>query len=239
MSLDPAFQLLVETAAARYRPAGRSFYHFARGKLGRDPVFRALLLQGLIPSFTRLTDLGCGQGVLLALLAAAEDPKVRAQWPRGRPRLPRGVVGTGVDLRGDAVRAAKLALGVTATRVQHGDIRTYVLPPSDVVTILDVLHYISYDSQRRVLDQVFLNLAPGGYLLLRAGDAAGGWRFRFTLADDWLITLVRGHWQRRFYTRTAEEWLAVLAEIGFRATLQPMSEGTPFANVLFIARKPE
>lgn len=238
MSRDPAFQALVDAAAERYRPAGRSFYHFARGKLGGDPVFRALLMQGVIRDGMHLTDLGCGQGVLLAMLQAAEDPAVRALWPRNRPRLPRHVATAGVDVRRDAILAAQVALGPSA-HVEHGDIRNYIVPPSDVVTILDVLHYIGYDSQRRVLDQVFLNLSAGGFLVLRAGDAAAGWRFRLTLAGDWLITLMRGHWQRRFYTRTAAGWLTVLGETGFRATRQAMSHGTPFANVLFVARKPE
>jgi SAM-dependent methyltransferase len=238
MRRDPAFAAMVDAAAERYRAAGRSFHHFARGKLGGDPVFYALLRQGLIRDGAQLTDLGCGQGVLLALLQAAENPVVRALWPRHRPPLPKGVRGAGVDLRRDAIRAAQIALGPQA-RLQHGDIRTYIMPPSDVVTILDVLHYIGYDSQRRILDQVFLKLTPGGLLLLRAGDAAGGLRFRLTLAGDWLVTLVRGHWQRRFYTRTADGWLAVLRETGFIATRQPMSEGTPFANMLFVARKPE
>ena len=37
---------LVATAAARYRAVGRFAYHFARGKLHRDPVFAALLAYG-------------------------------------------------------------------------------------------------------------------------------------------------------------------------------------------------
>jgi SAM-dependent methyltransferase len=236
MATDTAFLSLVQAAAARYRPAGPTPYHFARGKLSGDPVFAAILRQGLIRDGARLVDLGCGQGVLLALLAAAEDPAVRAGWPADRPALPRAVHGRGVDLRADAIAAARVALGQGAL-VQTGDVREFLLPPCDVVTILDVLHYIDFNAQHRVLERVYQALAPGGVLLLRAGDAAAGWRFRLTLAGDWLITLVRGHWQKRFFCRSVAEWLHLLADIGFEARVQPMSEGTPFANVLLVGRK--
>ena len=41
---------LVATAAAPYRRAGRFAWHFARGKLGGDPVFLGILRQGLMAS---------------------------------------------------------------------------------------------------------------------------------------------------------------------------------------------
>lgn len=236
MSFERAFAALVEAAARRYRCAGRTPYHFARGKLAGDPVFAALLRQGLIPDGARLVDLGCGQGVLLALLAAAQDEALRAQWPTELPPLPRGVQAEGVDLRADAIAAARIALG-GAARVSVGDVREVRLPACDLVAILDVLHYIDFDAQRTLLERVHAALAPGGRLLLRAGDAAQGWRFGLTLAGDWLITLMRGHWQRRFWCRTAGEWLGLLESIGFAARVQPMSAGTPFANVLLVGER--
>lgn len=236
MSRAAAFAALVAAAARPYRAAGRGPYYFARGKLGRDPVFAAILYQGLIGDGARLIDLGCGQGVLLALLAAAQDERVRAAWPAGLPALPRSVAAAGVDLRADAIAAARVALGVGA-RVQVGDIRDATLAECDVVAILDVLHYIDFAAQRRLLERIHAALAPGGRLLLRVGDAGQGLRFRFTLANDWLITLARGRWQRRFYCRSAAQWAALLGEIGFAAEFQAMSAGTPFANVLLVAQR--
>ena len=62
---------LVDKAAAPYRASGRFAYHFARGKLGGDPVFAGLLLHGLIPHQVRILDIGCGQGLLASWLHAA------------------------------------------------------------------------------------------------------------------------------------------------------------------------
>lgn len=232
-----AYAGLVAAAALRYRPAGLGPYYFAKGKLGADPVFAAILRQGLIPDNARVIDLGCGQGVLLALLAVTQDPLYRSQWPAGLPPLPRGIVTRGFDLRADAIEAARVALGHGA-QVAVSDIRDARLTECDVVTILDVLHYIDYDAQRRLLERVYAALPPGGRLLLRAGDADMGFRFQFTVFTDWLITLSRGSVQRRFWTRRGVEWLQLARDVGFRADIQPMREGTPFANVLVVAYRP-
>jgi SAM-dependent methyltransferase len=232
----PAFAGLAAAAARRYWPAGLNAYFFARGKLGGDPVLSAILGQGLIPHKARVIDLGCGQGVLLALLAVAQDPRYSARWPQGLPPLPRDLVFWGVDLRADAIEAARIALGHGA-QVAVSDVREAKLSECDVVTILDVLHYIDYDAQQRLVERIHAALAPGGRLLLRAGDASQGWRARFTLFGDWLITLLRGKVQNRFWCRTGEEWSQLLRGAGFDVQIQPMSAGTPFANVLLIGRR--
>ena len=51
---------IVEAASAPYRSVGRFAWHFARGKLARDPVFRHVLSNGLIPHQARVLDIGCG-----------------------------------------------------------------------------------------------------------------------------------------------------------------------------------
>ncbi|HYS15114.1 MAG TPA: methyltransferase domain-containing protein [Burkholderiaceae bacterium] len=237
MTQHLAFRTLVAAAALRYRRAGFIAYHFARGKLGGDPVFAAILRQGLIPDKARVIDLGCGQGVLLALLAAAQEPQYRADWPQGLPPLPRDIVTSGVDLRADAIEAARVALG-NGAQVVVSDVRDAKLGEYDVVTILDVLHYLDFEAQWRLLERVYAALAPGGRLLLRAGDTSQGWRFRFTLVTDWLITLLRGRPQHRFFCRSGEQWLRMLRQVGFETQIQPMCAGTPFANVLLVGRKP-
>ncbi len=218
-----AYRSLVERAACRFKSSGRNAYYYARCKLGNDPVFAALLRDGHIHDGAHIVDLGCGQGLLAALLASDDAPSA---WTLH-----------GFDLRAGAITTAERALADFGERVRFevGDIRAVQLPPCNVVVVLDVLHYIDYEAQQRALARIYEALAPGGKLLLRVGDAARGWRFRITLLTDWFATATRGTRQRRFWCRPLQEWIALLEAVGFEVQSQPMSEGTPFANVLLVA----
>jgi hypothetical protein len=62
---------ILDHTSEPYRAAGKFALHFARGKLGLDPVFLAMLERGLFPDNARILDLGCGQGLLAAWLLSA------------------------------------------------------------------------------------------------------------------------------------------------------------------------
>ena len=232
---------LVARAAARYRPAGLSPYYFARGKLGGDPVFAALLRDGRIHDAARIVDVGCGLGILAAWLAAAEhcDPRNASDWPPTWAPPPRRWTLRGFDLRIDAIAVGQRALSDFGDRVALtvGDARQVTLPACDVVVMLDVLHYLDSERQRKLLIDAYEALAPGGALLVRVGDAASRWRARVTSMVDWWVTVMRDRQWPRTHCRPLSEWKLLLESIGFSAVAQPMSEGTPFANVLLIATK--
>ena len=220
---DAKYARLVEAASEPYRAAGRFAWHFARGKLRGDPAFQHLLQARLIPEDARLLDLGCGQGLLAALLAAAGAPRLAAY--------------RGVELMARDVARAHRALGADCG-VRQGDIRDADFGAADAVVILDVLHYMRREDQDAVLRRVRDALAPGGVLLLRVGDAAAGWPFRFSNWVDWTVAFVRGHGATRFHCRSVAQWRSALAALGFAVQAEPMSRGTPFANVLLLARLP-
>lgn len=235
---EPAFRSIVARAASRFRPAGRGAYYFSRGKLGGDPVFAALLRDGRIASRARIVDLGCGMGVLPALLAAVEKSAAES-WPEKWAPPATDWTLHGFDLRSGAIAAGQRALADLGHRVRLAvdDVSTAPLPTSDVVVILDVLHYIDAAAQQALLARVHSALAPGGSLLLRVADAAPTWRFRLTLAGDWCVLFARGFAWPRFWCRPIAEWTSLLEAIGFTAHAQSMSEGTLFANVLLVATK--
>jgi SAM-dependent methyltransferase len=229
-----ALEAIVAAAGSAYAPAGRTPMHYARSKLRHDPVFRAIVARGLIPDRARLVDLGCGQGVLPAFLVAARTCHERGEWPTAWPPPPRLGAVFGVDLRRRAIAAARVALGERAT-FEVGDVRDAEIPPCDVVVILDVLHYVPVPDQDRVLARCATALAPGGRLLLRVGDADAGVRAVVTRLSDQAITLLRGGWPR-LYTRGLKSWIAAVERAGFGVEAASMSAGTPFANVLLVAR---
>jgi SAM-dependent methyltransferase len=228
-------RVLLARAADPYRRAGRFAYHFARGKLRYDPIFRAILELGLLRGQPRILDLGCGQGLLAAWLQAAACCYEHGAWPRRwpPPPLPRSM--RGIELMERDVVRARHGLGPSCEIVQ-ADIRQVPFGSADAVVILDVLHYMPEASQRDVLRRVRAALPAGGVLLLRVGDADAGLRFRITCWSDRLILLFRGHGLPTLHCHGLGRWRRLLQECGFDSRSEPMSAGTPFANVLLIAR---
>lgn len=235
----PAWRRLLERACRPYRGAGRFAWHFARGKLGRDPVFRHLLGAGLIPPRARVLDIGCGQGLVAGLLRACDEMRGAAEWPAGWPAAPAGTRLTGIELMSRDVERARAAFGnVPDTVFLCGDLRELPFPVSDTVVILDVLHHVSHADQDAVLRRVRDALAPGGRLLLRVADA--GHRRGYLLSQwiDRTVARLRGHRVAPTYGRPLADWIARLQALGLAVEARPMSQGTPFANVLLVAQRP-
>lgn len=232
---------LLEQATAPYRPLGRFAWHFARGKLRGDPVFAGLLQRGLIASNARLLDIGCGQGLLAALLGSLDGRSPAEQaWPAGWAAPPTGVRVHGIELMPRDVERARQALAHLGERARFtlGDMCQTDFGTADTVVILDVLHYVSYAAQDDVLRRVKAALSPAGTLLLRVGDAAAGLPFRISNWVDAVVTYARGHRLARLYCRPLSAWQERLQDLGFAVEAVPMHAGTPFANVLLIARLP-
>jgi SAM-dependent methyltransferase len=227
---------LLDAAVRRFRPAGHFAVGFARGKLRHDPVFTAVLRRGLVPDGARLLDLGCGQGILLALLLAAAEQYRTGRWPVDWPAPPLRLTLRGVDVSRADVRRARLALGDDA-EIEEADLRVAPIPPSDVIVLLDVAHYLETPAQERLLAAVADALPPGGLFLMRVGDETAGAATLLSHLVDHVVTLARGAGVHRFHTRTIPQWVAALERLGFTVGAEPESAGTPFVNVLLVARK--
>jgi SAM-dependent methyltransferase len=231
-----AWLALLDAASAPYRRVSRFAWHFARGKLGRDPVFRAMLERGWLMPRARVLDIGCGQGLMASLLLACGQRAQQGHWPAQWKAAPSAAQYTGIDLMARDIVRAELALAAApgSPRFVCADMRTADLPACDLVVILDVLHYVDHAAQAAVLGRVRQALGAGGRLLLRVGDMQDSWRFAISQWVDRAVTRVRGHPVAPTWGRTLPQWLALLAELGFRAQPAAMSQGTPFANVLLV-----
>ena len=172
-----------------------------------------------LPEHGTFLDLGCGQGLLLALLREA------------RPDLSLH----GIDAHARRVDIARRALGADAV-VEQRDLRGLGFPQGcAAVALIDVLLYLPEPDP--VLRAAADALAPGGVLLVREPDAGAGLAFAFTRLSSWFDALARGTSRAPRNYRSAARWRAQLEGLGFNVEAEPMSSGTPFANLLFICRK--
>ncbi|MEJ8859692.1 class I SAM-dependent methyltransferase [Variovorax robiniae] len=238
ISTDAAWRQLHDAATEPYRKAGKFAYEFARGKLGRDPVFRGLIERGLIDAGRgRVLDIGCGQGLFASLLSSMAAMQAKGQWPSRWAPTPARSDYIGIELMPRDVARAESSIGhlQPTPRFVCGNMCTAAFPASDLVVILDVLHYVDHEAQEGVLRRVRDALPAGGRLLLRVGDAASRRGFAISQWVDRTVTRIRGHKVSPTWGRTLQDWTAVLQRLGFRVQSIPMSEGTPFANVLLVA----
>jgi SAM-dependent methyltransferase len=232
-----AWRAIHHAACEPYRASGKFAWHFARGKLGRDPVFRGMLERGDLAGRERVVDIGCGQGLLASLLQACRDFAARGSWPAGWPAAPAAQAYTGIELMPrDVARAERATAALPiAPRYVCADMRDAALPACDCVVVLDVLHYVDHAAQQRVLEKIRDALRPHGRLLLRVGDMASRRGFAVSQWVDRLVTWVRGHRVPPTWGRSVAEWSDALRGLGFAVQPVPMSAGTPFANVLLVA----
>ncbi len=226
---------LIDAASAPYQAAGRFAYHFARGKLKADPIFQAILSHGLLARRQHILDLGCGQGLLAAWLAAARRLWRPGAWPQGWPEPPQPTTFRGIELVDRYAERARIAVGDQA-EVIRADVRSADFGHADAIVLLDVLQYIAYGDQVRILERARRALAADGVLLLRIGNAAGGLKFTWATWVDRMVLLGSGRGLAPLNCRSTAGWQELLARLGFDSETQSMSAGTPFANVLIVAR---
>lgn len=234
---SPTFEDLAERASRRYRSSGITAWRFARGKLLHDPLYRAVWEQRLVNREGTVLDVGCGQGLMLALLA--EDASTRSAVPASGGPLPQNPAKrflVGVETRPRIAHIARNALGGAAT-IHAADARSLSLPPSRTILIFDVLHMMPAADQEHLLRSLAASLEAPGTLLIREADASAGWRFTCVRFGNRFKGIVNGYSTSSFHFRTGEEWIALLEKLGLSPSVQPMGKGTPFGNVLLTAVK--
>jgi uncharacterized protein (DUF2062 family)/ubiquinone/menaquinone biosynthesis C-methylase UbiE len=223
---------IVRRAADRYIGTSITAWEFARGKLRGDPIYAAALSSPVLPSGGTLVDVGCGQGLMLALLAEAARAWNGGQWPAGLPPPPRADRLIGIETRRGVAALARRALAGEAEIIE-ADARTRAPAQCRAVLLFDVLHMMPRADQEQLLTSIARVLDPGGVILVREADAAAGWRFRAVHAGNRLKALVTGNWSQTFHFRSEAEWQKLFERFGFRVSRFTAGDGTPFGNVLF------
>jgi 2-polyprenyl-3-methyl-5-hydroxy-6-metoxy-1,4-benzoquinol methylase len=177
-----------------------------------------------VPREGRVLEVGCGHG-LLATSLALESPH-------------RTVVGTDVD--GDKIHAAQRATAdvpnVTFEPAEPGELPA---GPWDAVAIVDVLYLIDRAGERRLLERLADDLAPGGVLLVKEMATSPRWKFRWMALQERLAVQVLGITEGHDLTFVPPDELgAWLAGKGLEVEHHRLDRRSLHPHHLVLARKP-
>ena len=172
----------------------------------------------MLPDHGRITDLGCGEGLLSNYLALA-SPKRKI---------------TGVEIAPERLMRAKK--GVKNAFFSVGDIIKTPYPKADAVVLFHVLHHLpNKDAQEEVLKKAKNSLEKKGKLVIVEVHVrptikyAAAW-----VADHFLVPWV---FEKRFFTRAhfrkEQEWINLLKKMGFNVAVTQATSGRPFPNIIF------
>lgn len=203
-------------------PESRWLQGYVRGKLRTDPAYPAVL-ERLQERPQPALDIGCGLGLLsfyLRELGYAEP-----------------VLGVDCDAKKIAKAAKIAAREYPGLSFAPTDARE-VTPDYSAIIMLDVLHYLSGESQQELLTAVAERVPPGGIVIIRNAPNDGSWRYRLTYLEELFVRAIG--WIGGggiIHFPTVEEIAAPFRRCGFAEEIQPLWGGTPFNSYLFCFRK--
>lgn len=222
------FRFLADAVAWRYRPQGWAVCWQVRRRLLHDPFYRQLLAHSHLLSTGIVLDLGCGRGVLLALIASAQTLGMA-----GLGRRTQTAHLIGIEAAPVLADSARRALDGKAD-ILSGELTRIALPCCSTAVLQDVLLYLPPPQQAQLLQRLVAELAPGGTILLCEPDA-GTWLRQMGVRLAGLgLSLCGGPERRRAYPKSRADWTQQLAGLGL--TVECLSANC--GHVLLRADKP-
>lgn len=211
---------MLARVARRYAGGPRFARHYVAQKLRRDPVHADLLALGAAEPLGRVVDVGCGWGQISVLLLESG----------------RASAAVGLDVDPARLAAAERAAAGLAFTTRRQDLSAAsALPGGDTVLLVDVLYQLATEDQVALLEAAAG--AAGVRVIIRTLDPDRGGRSALARV---LEVAFRRVWPNAGATVNppAISWLrGRLDALGFDWAVAPCWRGTPFANVLVVARR--
>lgn len=169
----------------------------------------------------RILDVGCGFGLFAAYF--------------GQTHPRRQIVGVDPNARRiDLARRVAGDLGMSQHSFVVGDVRDAPLEgPFEAAYVLDVMHHLPTDNQRRVLERLRSLLVPGGMLVMKDITTEPRAGLFFTQALDRLMV----GWNEPLAYRHHREWAQILTELGFKVRMVRVPDILPYPHVVISAIK--
>jgi 2-polyprenyl-3-methyl-5-hydroxy-6-metoxy-1,4-benzoquinol methylase len=176
------------------------------------------LVESHVPQKGKILDFGCGYGMLSNFLAL-RSPDRRV---------------LGIDLNRERIEvAARSSRGHPEVSFLLGDVRDFQGIPFDAVVMTDVLHHISDDKVRVLLQIIGSCLSDDGILVVLDVDRSPRRKFYTTYLIDRLLNLTRS-----LHYRSKEVLVHLLEGSGFQVRhVVPADQDLPLSDVIYLCRK--
>lgn len=222
-SVSPALIAARRRVVARYAAVKPQHRHYVSSKLRLDPLTEelfALSASGLLRG--RVLDAGSGRGQFSLFLAELGGISAISGFDHDEAKI-------------EVARLASRGLSFPA-RFQAGDLCTQELPESEVILLLDVLHYLSLDEQDEVLRRAARALSTGGVLLLRETNVSQSAGARMAQRLERAARALGINRGARLVFRDPADYARLLESEGLR--LNDAAPRGALDNLLWVAIKP-
>jgi len=196
---------------------------YSKDKISKYYTMLRLLLSPIVqiekyvPEKGSILDLGCGLGIFACILYL------------GSPE--RKVIG--VDVSTKRIEVAQSILNeYPDLRFVSGDVNDVQFGEFGIITLIDLLHHMSFPEQNFLIQKVYRKLNRGGLLLVKDLEKKPYWKYIFHYIQD-LISYKGG----KLYFRSSAEMVTLLEDIGFRTEKISMASGYPHPHVLYKCTK--
>ena len=218
--LSAAHEPVLARVAGRYPRRPRFARHYVSAKLRRDPVHADLLNLAAGERFGRVADVGCGWGQISLLLLEAGLASASI----------------GLDVDGARLAAAEHAGRGLAFTARRQDLAAVpAVPDAQTVLLIDVLYQLARPTQAALLAAA--SGAARARLILRTPDPDRRGRAMLSRTLEVAFRCVWPNSGARVNPPSVAWICERLDALGFAVEVAPCWRGTPFANVLVIARR--
>ena len=180
------------------------------------------LFDELIPKEARITDIGCGYGFLAFMLSFVA---------KGRQI-------TGIDYDEEKIEVANNTFSKhERLNFIAGDATSEIVPQSDVFLMNDMLHYMPYEMQDKLIENCMHNLSDNGFIIIRDGDSEKQERHEVTKMTEVFSTKIFkfNKTAGQLYFTSQKRISAVAEKNGF--SMEALDNDQVTSNTIYILRK--
>lgn len=185
--------------------------------LVRILILPAKKIDSVLPKNGLIFDVGTGQGALANFLTF-NSPL-------------RNIIG--IDLSKSRINDAKKTVKARKNiRFIYGDALKIKLPVADSYLIVDVLHHIPYQDQKKLLSHIASLLKKDSCLVIKEIDKSNFLPHFFgQIFEKYLYP------KERIYARSKNDWLELISSLGLGCKIEKGNTYFPDSTLIFVSKK--